>query len=95
MLRNAADRVAGPNDSGRQRQNLSKEKSDRTPMQSVRRQRLSAAMEKLQTADHGDTVTTISRAISYRYASSFTCNFRRDFGVSPSVARRSSWGKGE
>jgi hypothetical protein len=30
-------------------------------------------MEKqLQTADPGDTVTTISRAMGYRYASSFT-----------------------
>jgi AraC-like DNA-binding protein len=59
-------------------------------MQFVRRQRLSAAMEKLQTADLDDTVTTIARDTGYRYTSNFTNDFQREFGVKPSVVLRSS-----
>ena len=76
--------------SGRQLQNLFKEKFDCTPLQFVRRQRLSTAMEKLQTADQDDTVTNIARDMGYRYTSNFTCDFQREFGVSPSVVLRSS-----
>jgi AraC-like DNA-binding protein len=76
--------------SGRQLQNLFREKFDCTPLQFVRRQRLSTAMEKLQTAGLGDTVTTIARDMGYRYTSSFSCDFQREFGVSPSVVLRSS-----
>jgi AraC-like DNA-binding protein len=78
--------------SGRQLQNLFREKFDCTPLQFVRRQRLSTAMEKLQTAGPGDTVTTIARDMGYRYTSSFSCDFQREFGVSPSVVLRSSRG---
>jgi|LauGreDrversion4_2_1035121.scaffolds.fasta_scaffold33334_7 AraC-like DNA-binding protein len=80
--------------SGRHLQNMFKEKFDCTPMQFVRRQRLSAAMEKLQTADLDDTVTTIARDMGYRYTSNFSCDFQREFGVSPSVVLRSSRGGG-
>lgn len=80
--------------SGRHLQNLFKEKFDCTPMQFARRQRLSAAMEKLQTADLDDTVTTIARDMGYRYTSSFCCDFKREFGVLPSVVLRSSRGGG-
>jgi AraC-like DNA-binding protein len=79
--------------SGRHLQNMFKERFDCTPMQFVRRQRLSAAMEKLQTADLDDTVTTIARDMGYRYTSNFTNDFQREFGVKPSVVLRSSRGR--
>lgn len=81
--------------SGRHLQNLFKERFDCTPMQFVRRQRLSAAMEKLQTADLDDTVTTIARDMGYLYTSNFTNDFQRAFGVKPSVVLRSSRGGGQ
>lgn len=80
--------------SGRHLQNLFKDKFDCTPMQFVRRQRLSAAMERLQTADEDDTVTDIARDCGYRYTSNFSTDFQRQFGVSPSVVLRASRGKG-
>ena len=80
--------------SARQLQNLFKEKFDCTPMQFVRRQRLSAAMERLQTADVDDTVTDIARDCGYLYTSNFSTDFRREFRVTPSVVLRSSRGGG-
>jgi transcriptional regulator GlxA family with amidase domain len=47
--------------SGRQLQNLFKEKFDCTPMQFARRQRLTAAAKKPQVAGLDDTVPTIAR----------------------------------
>ena len=79
--------------SSRQLQNLFKEKFDCTPMQFVRRQRLSAAMERLQTADEDDTVTDIARDCGYLYTSNFSTDFHREFGVTPSVVLRSSRGR--
>ncbi len=76
--------------SGRQLQNLFKEKFDCTPMQFVRRQRLTAAMERLQTAEASDTVTNIARDCGYLYSSTFTTDFKQEFGVSPSVVLRAS-----
>lgn len=80
--------------SGRHLQNMFKERFDCTPMQFVRRKRLSAAMKKLQSADVDETVTTIARDMGYRYTSNFSCDFQREFGVSPSVVLRSSRGGG-
>jgi AraC-like DNA-binding protein len=80
------------NYSGRHLQNLFKEKFDCTPMQFVRRQRLTAAMEKLQTAEDGENVTSIARDCGYRFTSNFTTDFQREFGVNPSVVLRSSRG---
>ena len=79
--------------SSRQLQNLFKEKFDCTPMQFVRRQRLSAAMERLQTADEDDTVTDIARDCGYLCTSNFSTDFHREFGVTPSVVLRSSRGR--
>ena len=76
--------------SSRHLQSIFKEKFDCTPMQFVRRQRLSAAMEKLETADCGDTVTSIARDLGYRYTSNFCTDFQKEFGVTPSVIMRSS-----
>jgi AraC-like DNA-binding protein len=78
--------------SGRHLQNLFHEKFDCTPMQFVRRQRLSAAMERLQTAGEYDTVTNVARDFGYAYTSSFTTDFHREFGVTPSVVLRSTRG---
>jgi AraC-like DNA-binding protein len=78
--------------SARHLQNLFKEKFSCTPMQFIRRERLSAAMEKLQTADHDDTVTKVARACGYRFISNFTTDFQREFGVAPSVVLRASRG---
>ena len=79
--------------SGRHLQNLFHEKFGCTPMQFVRRQRLSTAMERLQTVNDDDTVTTIARDCGYAYTSNFTTDFRQEFGVTPSVVLRSSRGK--
>jgi len=78
--------------SARQLQNLFREKFDCTPMQFVRRQRLSTAMEKLQTADWNDKVTSIGRDCGYRFTSNFSSDFHREFGVAPSVVLRASRG---
>ena len=80
--------------SARHLQNLFKEKFDCTPMQFVRRQRLTSAMEKLQTADFDATVTSIGRDCGYRFTSNFTTDFHRQFGVTPSTVLRASRGGG-
>ena len=80
--------------SARHLQNLFKEKFDCTPMQFVRRQRLTSAMEKLQTADYDATVTSIGRDCGYRFTSNFTTDFHRQFGVTPSTVLRASRGGG-
>ena len=76
--------------SARHLQNLFKEKLDCTPMQFVRRQRLASAMERLQMAEFGDTVTRISRKYGYVFVSNFTNDFKRQFGVTPSAVLRAS-----
>jgi AraC-like DNA-binding protein len=80
--------------SGRHLQDLFREKFDCTPMQFVRRQRLSAAMERLQTADENETVTNVARDFGYAYSSNFTTDFHREFGVTPSIVLRSTRGGG-
>ena len=76
--------------SARHLQNLFKEKFNCTPMQFVRRQRLTSAMEKLQAPDEEATVTSIGRACGYRLISNFTTDFQRQFGVTPSTVLRAS-----
>lgn len=76
--------------SARHLQSLFREKFDCTPMQFVRRQRLAVAMERLETAGCGDTVTCIARDCGYRHVSNFTSDFQREFGVNPSVVLRAS-----
>jgi len=82
------------NYSGRQLQNLFREKFDCTPMQFVRRQRLQRAMERLENSGDGDTVTNIARDCGYRFTSSFSTDFQKEFGVSPSAVLRGSSRKG-
>jgi AraC-like DNA-binding protein len=78
--------------SSRHLQTLFKEKFNCTPMQFVRRQRLSDAMEKLQTANNGETVTSIARECGYRFTSYFTTDFHREFNANPSAVLRASRG---
>jgi AraC-like DNA-binding protein len=75
-------------DSARHLQTLFRQTFDCTPMQFVRRQRLAAAMEALQTAQPGDTVTRIARACGYRFLPNFTHDFQSRFGVNPSTVLR-------
>ena len=76
--------------SARQLQNLFQAKFHCTPMQFVRRQRLAAAMELLQTAGPDATVISISRACGYRSASHFAADFQRQFGHQPSAVLQAS-----
>ena len=78
--------------STRHLQSLFRQKFDCAPMQFVRRQRLTSAMEKLQTADYDATVTSIGRDCGYRFTSNFTADFHRQFGVTPSTVLRASRG---
>lgn len=78
--------------SARHLQNLFKERFGCTPMQFVRRQRLSTAMEKLQSADWTQSVGTIARDCGYRHLSNFTHDFQAEFGVKPSTVLRSARG---
>lgn len=80
--------------SARRLQNLFRDKFDCTPMQFVRRQRLSTAMEKLQEGSWDDTVTTIGRDCGYRSTSNFSTDFHREFGVAPSMVLRASRHRG-
>lgn len=79
--------------SARYLQILFRETLDCTPMQFVRRQRLSAAMQRLQTAEVQDSVIRIARDCGYRYASNFSADFHREYGVRPSVVLRDALGK--
>ncbi|MFM7549553.1 MAG: helix-turn-helix transcriptional regulator [Cyanobacteriota bacterium] len=78
--------------SARHLQAVFREKFDCTPMQFVRRQRLSMAMEQLQSAGDGTTATTIARDCGYRFISNFSHDFKREFGMSPSMVLRSAGG---
>lgn len=76
--------------SARYLQVLFREAFDCTPMQFVRRQRLAVAMERLQTADCGDSITRIARDCGYRHLSNFSADFYREFAVRPSQVLRAS-----
>jgi AraC-like DNA-binding protein len=78
------------NYSARHLQNLFRDKFDCTPMQFVRRQRLQRAMERLENSGDGETVANIARDCGYRFASSFSADFQKEFGISPSSVLRGS-----
>ena len=82
------------NYSARHLQNLFRDQFDCTPMQFIRQQRLRTAMERLENAGAGDTVTKIARDCGYRFTSSFSTDFQKEFGVSPSAVLRGSSRKG-
>lgn len=80
--------------SARHLQTLFRSKLNCTPMQFVRRQRLAAAMDKLQSAEAATTVTRIARDCGYRHISTFTADFQQEFGVRPSVVLRAAQAEG-
>lgn len=77
--------------SGRQLQNLFRDRLGCTPMQFVRRQRLALAMDRLTSPQPGDTVTRIARECGYRHTSTFSAEFRRQFGRTASEVLRAAW----
>ena len=62
-----------------------------TPKQWIRQQRLKRAMEQLQQLDGSTTIRDIAWSCGYRQMSLFGSDFKRQFGCSPSQARR-GWG---
>ena len=75
--------------SGRQLQNRFMDKHACTPMQYVRRVRLSAALERIETATAGDSVALIARELGYRQANHFSADFKKQYGHCPSEILRS------
>lgn len=75
--------------SGRQLQYVFRRKFDCTPLQFVRRQRLTMAMARLDQAQPNETITQIARDFGYRNPSSFSADFFRQFGTYPSLVLRS------
>lgn len=59
-----------------------------TPMQWVRRERLTQARRRLEQPEPGDTVASIARASGYCSASHFSTDFHNQFRVSPSQIMR-------
>jgi len=76
--------------STRQLQHLFKTRLNCSPMDFVRRERLGHAMDRLDSAGPGESVSTIARACGYRHLSNFSSDFRRQFGFSPSQVLRAS-----
>lgn len=76
--------------SARQLQYTFKAKLHCSPMQFIRNQRLSNAMEKLQVRRPGDTVSSIARECGYTNSQHFSRDFQKRFGVSPSAVLRHS-----
>jgi AraC-like DNA-binding protein len=61
---------------------------DCTPMQWLRRRRLDLAMQRLKEFDRSVAVTSISRELGFLNSATFSREFRRQFGCSPSSVRR-------
>lgn len=74
--------------SARHLQNLFRERFNCTPMQFVRRQRLNDAMAQLQMASWQTTVFEIARDCGYAHLSTFSREFKQEFGVNPSTVLR-------
>lgn len=76
--------------SARRLQQLFQNRFGCTPMQYVRRQRLQMALQKLQTAAPGDSVTRIARDCGYRSSSRFSADFLRHYGQAPAALLRAA-----
>lgn len=76
--------------SARHLQNLFRMQFGCTPMQFVRRQRLNNAMAQLQSASWGTRVIQVARDCGYANPSTFSCDFKREFGITPSTVLRSA-----
>lgn len=64
-----------------------------TPMQWVRRERLSRARRRLEHPEPGDTVASIARTCGYVSAGHFSTDFRREFQCTPSALFRAAMEK--
>ena len=80
------------NYSARHLQYVFKEKLKCSPMQFLRNQRLSNAMERLQCGEPSATVIGIARECGYTNSQQFSKAFRKRFGVSPSAVLRHAKG---
>lgn len=67
-----------------------REKLGTTPVQWIREQRLSMAMEQLQNQSVRTSIRAVALACGYRQTSQFSADFKRRFGLSPSQVRRPS-----
>jgi AraC-like DNA-binding protein len=76
--------------SSRQLQSMFRNTFDCTPMEFVRKQRLSKALERLEHPKEGDSVTKIARDFGYRHVSNFSTDFQKEFGFPPSRVLRSA-----
>lgn len=76
--------------SARRLQQLFRERFDCSPMRYVRRKRLEAALQRLETPEPGDSVTSIGRDFGYRRAGHFASDFQRQFGHSPASVLRAA-----
>ena len=76
--------------SARHLQYTFKEKLGCSPMQFLRNQRLSKAMERLQKAEMQLTVTEVARECGYTNTQQFSKAFQKRFGVKPSTILRAS-----
>ena len=59
-----------------------------SPMQWVRRRRVQRAMQRLRKPQPGDSVTSIARSVGFASPLSFSREFRRLYGCSPSLLLR-------
>ncbi|MFN9695087.1 MAG: helix-turn-helix domain-containing protein [Synechococcaceae cyanobacterium] len=57
-------------------------------MQWLRRRRLNLAMQRLKEVDRSVAATSISRELGFLNSATFSREFRRQFGCSPSSVRR-------
>ena len=61
-----------------------------TPMQFIKQARLIAASNRLHSPQHRDSVGKIGESFGWRHASSFSTEFKRQFGISPSAILRNA-----
>lgn len=59
-----------------------------TPMQFIKHARLIAASNRLRSPQPGDSVGKIGESFGWRHVSSFSTEFKRQFGISPSAILR-------
>lgn len=76
--------------SARHLQKLFRERFQCSPMQYIRQQRLALAMSLLSATAGNTSVTRVARDCGYHFRSNFSVDFKREFGLSPSVVLRQS-----
>lgn len=69
-----------------------RDKLNTSPVQWIREQRLSRAMEHLQQEGPAASIQAVALACGYRQTSQFSTDFKRRFGLSPSQVKRASLG---